>query len=41
MEGMAVHRGARGETVVSLISDDNFNSFLQRTIFLQFALVSE
>ncbi len=41
MEGMAVHRGARGETVVSLISDDNFNGFLQRTILLQFALVSE
>ena len=41
MEGLAVHQGARGETVVSLISDDNFNSFLQRTIFLQFALVSE
>ena len=41
MEGLAVHRGARGETVVSLISDDNFNHFLQRTIFLQFALASE
>lgn len=41
MEGLAVHRNARGETVVSLISDDNFNHFLQRTIFLQFALVSE
>jgi hypothetical protein len=41
MEGMAVHRGARDETVVSLISDDNFNGFLQRTILLQFALVSE
>lgn len=41
MEGLAVHRGARGETVVSLISDDNFNGFLQRTIFLQFTLVSE
>jgi hypothetical protein len=41
MEGMAVHRSARGETVVSLISDNNFSSFLQRTIFLQFALVSE
>ena len=41
MEGLAVHRGARGETVVSLISDDNFNSLLQRTIFLQFALASE
>ena len=41
MEGLAVHQGARGETVVSLISDDNFNGFLQRTIFLQFALASE
>ena len=41
MEGLAVHRNARGETVVSLISDDNFNHFLQRTIFLQFALLSE
>ena len=39
MEGMAVHRGARGETVVSLISDDNFNRFLQRTMFLQFTLL--
>ena len=38
MEGVAVHRGARGETVVSLISDDNFNHFLQRTVFLQFTL---
>ncbi len=41
MEGLAVHRGLKGETVVSLISDDNFNSLLQRTIFLQFALVAE
>jgi len=39
MEGVAVHRGARGETVVSLISDNNFNRFLQRTVFLQFTLV--
>jgi hypothetical protein len=38
MEGIAVHRGARGETVVSLISDNNFNRFLQRTVFLQFTL---
>ena len=41
MEGIAVHRGAQGETVVSLISDDNFNHLLQRTILLQFALVGE
>ena len=31
-------RGAGGETVLSLISDDNFNHFLQRTVFLQFTL---
>lgn len=41
MEGMAVHRSERGETVVSLVSDDNFNRMLQRTIFLQFTLLSE
>ncbi len=41
MEGMAVHRGPLGETVVTLISDDNFNSFLQRTVLLQFSLTQE
>jgi len=40
MEGIAVHRGARGETIVSLISDDNFNRLLQRTVFLQFTLAA-
>jgi hypothetical protein len=39
MEGLAVHRGPKGETVVTLISDDNFNPLLQRTILLQFTLV--
>jgi hypothetical protein len=39
MEGLAVHRGAPGETVVSLISDDNLNRPRQRTVFLQFTLV--
>ena len=39
MEGLAVHRGARGETVVSLISDNNFRTVLQRTVLLQFTLV--
>ncbi len=39
MEGMSVHRGSRGETVVSLISDNNFHTFWQRTVFLQFTLV--
>lgn len=38
MEGVSVHRGARGETIITLISDDNFNRFLQRTLLLQFAL---
>jgi hypothetical protein len=39
MEGLALHRGEHGETVVSLISDDNFNRLFQRTVFLQFTLV--
>ncbi len=41
MEGLSVHRGAGGETVLSLISDDNFNALLQRTLFLQFTLLEE
>jgi hypothetical protein len=39
MEGLAVHRGQGGETVVSLISDNNFRTILQRTVLLQFTLV--
>jgi hypothetical protein len=38
MEGLAVHTNAAGETILTMISDDNF-SFLQRTVILQFALV--
>ncbi len=38
MEGMALHTNARGETIVTLISDDNFNKILQRTVLLQFVL---
>jgi hypothetical protein len=41
MEGLAVHQGPGGATVVSLISDDNFNRLLQRTLFLQFTLLDE
>jgi len=41
MEGLAVHRSASGQTILTLVSDDNFNSFLQRTILLQFTLVDE
>jgi hypothetical protein len=37
MEGIAVHRGASGETILTLISDDNFSA-LQRTLLMQFAL---
>jgi hypothetical protein len=38
MEGLAVHAGADGATIVTIISDDNFNRTLQRTLLLQFAL---
>lgn len=38
MEGLAVHAGPGGAIVVTLISDDNFNHTLQRTVLLQFAL---
>jgi len=37
VEGLSIHHGAGAETVLTLISDDNF-SFLQRTLLLQFAL---
>ena len=41
MEGLAVHRGPAGETILTLISDDNFNRLAQRTVFLQFTLMRE
>jgi hypothetical protein len=40
MEGMSVHRTAGGETVLTLVSDDNFSA-VQRTVLLQFGLVGE
>ena len=40
MEGIGVSRGADGETILTLVSDDNF-SVIQRTLLLQFALVGE
>jgi hypothetical protein len=40
MEGLSVHRGSNGETLLTMVSDDNF-SLLQRTILLQFALAGE
>jgi hypothetical protein len=38
MEGIAVHRTADGETIVTVVSDDNF-SIIQRNLLLQFAVV--
>jgi hypothetical protein len=38
MEGVAIHRNAAGETVITLVSDDNF-SVIQRNLLLQFVLV--
>ena len=38
MEGLAVSEDETGRTILTLVSDDNFN-FLQRTLILQFALV--
>jgi hypothetical protein len=40
MEGIAVHRTAAGETILTLLSDDNF-SIIQRNLLLQFALVGK
>ena len=37
MEGLSVHKTAAGETVLTLISDDNFSP-IQRTVLLQFTL---
>ena len=39
MEGIAVSRNASGETIVTLLSDDNYNRRAQRTLLLQFALL--
>ncbi|MEZ5787019.1 MAG: esterase-like activity of phytase family protein [Xanthobacteraceae bacterium] len=40
MEALGVHRLASGETVLTLLSDDNFSP-LQRTLLLQFTLLDE
>ncbi len=37
LEGVAARRGAAGETLIYLVSDNNFNPF-QRTLLLLFAL---
>lgn len=38
MEGIATRRGPNGETLIYLISDNNFSTWLQRTLLLEFAL---
>jgi hypothetical protein len=38
MEGLAVTRLKTGDVLVTMISDDNFNHVLQRTLLLQFLL---
>lgn len=38
MEGLSVIRLKTGEVLVTMISDDNFNHFLQRTMLLQFTI---
>jgi hypothetical protein len=40
MEGIAVHRNKQGETVLTMVSDDNF-SVIQRNLLLQFTLVGD
>ena len=40
MEGLAVHTAPGGEIVVTMISDDNYNHALQRTVLLQFTLTA-
>jgi len=40
MEGLSVHVDSKGDTVLTLISDDNF-SILQRTVLLQFKLIED
>ena len=41
LEALALSTGEDGETVITLMSDDNFNRFLQRTLLLQFTLKDE
>ena len=40
MEAIDVHGNAAGETIVTIVSDDNFSP-LQRTLLLRFALIED
>ncbi len=37
IKGIGVHKDAQGETILTLVSDDNFSP-IQRNLLLQFAL---
>ena len=41
MEGIATRQGENGETLIYLVSDDNFSPLLQRTLLLMFELAPE
>ncbi len=41
MEALAAHRGRNGETVLTIMSDNNFNTLLQRNLLLQFVLIDD
>lgn len=41
MEGVSVHTDANSAVILTMISDDNFNHLLQRTILLQFRLLED
>ncbi|MDA7947918.1 MAG: esterase-like activity of phytase family protein [Hyphomicrobiaceae bacterium] len=38
MEGIAVHQDRKGRDILTLISDNNFNTRIQRTLLMQFAI---
>ncbi|HET7911635.1 MAG TPA: esterase-like activity of phytase family protein [Pseudolabrys sp.] len=40
MEGIALHRNASGEAIITLVSDDDF-SVIQRNLLLQFAVIGD
>ena len=40
MEGLDVHLDAEGNTVLTMVSDDNF-SMIQRNLLLQFTLIED
>lgn len=40
MEGLAAIRGADGRVILTVLSDDNFNRILQRTLLLQFVVTA-